>query len=190
MPRIDQKRFYTRSIQKHGTTARGVAWSNAQRQRKRFGALVKMVPNISQATVVDAGCGFGDLWLYMLEKNRLPKHYIGIDALDVMVHEARKRTGQKILRRDILEDPLPDADWYLVSGSFNLLTRFETLLAIRRCLDAANRGIVFNLLLGKEREGAFNHWLPREIEKACRAFGKVTIYEGYLEGDFTVKIEN
>jgi len=106
-----------------------------------------------------------------------------------MVEAARERTGQRILRRDILKDPLPEADWYLLSGSLNLLTRFETVLAVKRCLDAANRGIVFNLLEGRDRSDTYNHWLPREMEKVCRGFGKVRIYRGYLDGDFTVKVE-
>ncbi|BDY12851.1 class I SAM-dependent methyltransferase [Hydrogenimonas cancrithermarum] len=190
MARIDQSLFYIRSIERHGFNARGVAWSDEMRQRRRFTMLLKQIKDIRNRTVVDAGCGFGDLYLHMREKSLLPKRYIGIDMLDVMVEEARKRTGRNILRRNMLKDPLPEADWYLASGSFNLLTRFETLLAIKRCLDAANRGIVFNLLEGKERDGTFNHWLPREIEKACRPFGRVTLYEGYLEGDFTVRIDS
>jgi SAM-dependent methyltransferase len=188
MPRIDQTTFYANAVKKHGTTARGVAWSDEIRQKRRFGALLRAAGDLSRFSIVDAGCGFGDLWCYMQEKKRLPKRYIGIDTLEVMVKEARKRTGQTILRRDLLKGPLPEADWYLASGSFNLLTRFETILAIRRCCDAANIGIVFNLLKGRDKSDTYNYWLPEEIEKIGRNFGKTTIFEGYLDGDFTVKI--
>ncbi|WP_456485345.1 class I SAM-dependent methyltransferase [Hydrogenimonas sp.] len=190
MPRIDQTIFYTNAIKKYGATAKGVAWSDEFRQKRRFGALLRASGDIASCSVVDAGCGFGDLWLYMKEKNSLPKRYIGLDALDAMVKEAAIRTGQTVLKRDILKSPLPEADWYLASGSFNLLTRFETVLAIRRCCDAANIGVVFNLLKGKDRSDTYNYWMPKEIEKVCANFGKVTICEGYLDGDFTVKIEN
>ncbi|WP_201352334.1 class I SAM-dependent methyltransferase [Hydrogenimonas urashimensis] len=189
MPRIDQKLFYTNTVAKHGKNAKGVAWNDEKRQRRRFDALLKQIPDIASCSVVDAGCGFGDLYLYMQQSGRLPKRYIGLDMMEPMVQEAQRRTGQSILRRDLLTDPLPEADWYLVSGSFNLLTRFETLLAVKRCFDAADRGIVFNLLRGSDRSGTYNYWLPKEMEKACRNLGKVRIYEGYLEGDFTVKIK-
>jgi len=188
MARVDQNRFYTNSVKKHGITARGVAWSDERRQKRRFGALLHAVDDLSCSSVADAGCGFGDLWLYMQEKKRLPKRYIGFDALEVMVQEARARTGQTILRRDLLKGPLPEADWYLASGSLNLLTRFETVLAIRRCCDAANIGVVFNLLKGRDRSDTYNYWLPEEMIEVGRNFGKTTIYEGYLDGDFTVKI--
>ncbi|WP_456383719.1 class I SAM-dependent methyltransferase [Hydrogenimonas sp.] len=188
MARIDQKKFYETALRKYGATARGVAWSDERRQYRRFKALLDTVGPIGNATVVDAGCGVGDLWFYMKEANRLPKRYIGIDLLDAMVEEAKRRTGKTILLRNLLEDPLPEADWYLASGSFNLLTRFETILAVKRCLDTANRGIVFNLLEGRDRSDTYNYWLPSEIRRACRSFGKVTIRDGYLDGDFTVRI--
>ncbi|WP_456452492.1 class I SAM-dependent methyltransferase [Hydrogenimonas sp.] len=188
MPRVDQKKFYNATLKKHGESAAGVAWSDEYRQRRRFAALLAQVPGLAASTVVDAGCGLGDLWLYMRAKNLLPTRYIGLDAHEAMVEKARERTGQAILRRDLLKDPLPEADWYLASGTFNLLTRFETILAVKRCLDASSRGIVFNLLKGRDQSDTYNYWLPLEIKKAYRNFGEVTIYEGYLEGDFTVKI--
>ncbi len=190
MARIDQKSFYLKSIQKYGKTARGVAWSDAHRQERRFSVLLGQVDRISEAVIVDAGCGFGDLFLYMKRRGMLPKKYIGIDMIDSMVEEARAKCRAEILKRDMLKDPLPEADWYLASGSFNLLTRFETLLALRRFLEVSRCGVIFNLLKGREREGIFNYWMPEEIQRACRTFGRVTIYEGYLEGDFTVKIES
>ncbi|WP_457598644.1 class I SAM-dependent methyltransferase [Hydrogenimonas sp.] len=190
MARVDQSLFYANALKRYGLSARGVAWSDETRQHRRFGALLKAVGGtLADVGIVDAGCGVGDLWLYMQKRGRLPARYIGIDLLTEMVAHAKERTGQRIERRDILKDPLPEADWYLASGSFNLLTRFETILAIRRCIDASTRGVVFNLLKGRERSGTYNYWLPREIRSACRIFGRVTIYEGYLEGDFTVKIE-
>ena len=188
MPRIDQRKFYDATLKKHGESAAGVAWSDEYRQRRRFGALLAQVPDLAASTVVDAGCGLGDLWLYMRSKNLTPRRYIGLDMHEAMVEKARERTGRAVLRRDLLKGPLPEADWYLASGTFNLLTRFETILAVKRCLDASSRGIVFNLLKGRDRSDTYNYWLPQEIKKACRNFGKVTICEGYLEGDFTVRV--
>ena len=189
MARIDQKKFYRGAVKKYGISAQGVAWSDERRQKRRFGALLRAAGDWGNCKIVDAGCGFGDLWIFMQENGQVPKKYIGIDLLEEMVKTAKARTGQTVLQRDLLSDPLPEADWYLLSGSLNLLTRFETLLAIKRCFDASRKGIVFNLLKGRDKSDTYNYWLPKEIVQACKPLGKVTIYEGYLDGDFTVKIE-
>ncbi|BBG64835.1 hypothetical protein NNO_0133 [Hydrogenimonas sp.] len=76
----------------------------------------------------------------------------------------------------------------MASGSLDLLTRFETILAVKRCLDSSNRGVVFNLLEGCDRGGSFNRWYPSQIKRACESFGGVEIFSGYLDGDFTVRI--
>ncbi len=188
MPRIDHKQFYMQTIKKFGTSAKGVAWSDEFRQKRRFAAILAAIPNLSDASIVDGGCGFGDLWLYMRQKGTVPKSYIGIDMLDFMVEEARERTKKRIFKRNILKDPLPEADWYVVSGALNLLTRFETLLAVKRMMDVSKSGVVFNLLKGEDRSETFNYWMPQEIRKSCANFGRVEIYEGYIDGDFTVKI--
>ncbi len=188
MPRIDHKKFYFKTVKKFGRTAKGVAWSDEFRQKRRFAAILALIPNLSDASIVDAGCGFGDFWLYMKQKGTVPKSYIGLDMLDFMVEEARERTSQKVLKRNIVKDPLPEADWYVVSGALNLLTRFETLFAVKRMMDVSKSGVVFNLLKGEDRSETFNYWMPQEIRKSCANFGRVEIYEGYLKGDFTVKI--
>ena len=188
MPRIDQHLFYLNAYRRHGTGAKGVAWSDENRQRRRFHVLLKTAGSLDGLTVADAGCGYGDLYLFMRERKRLPARYIGLDLLPHHVRIAKARTGQTVLRRDILKDPLPDAHWYLLSGTLNLLTRFETILAVKRCCDASSMGVVFNLLEGKDKSRTYNYWLPQEIKKACESFGKVEIFKGYLDGDFTVKI--
>jgi len=188
MPRIDQRRFYENAYRRHGVTARGVAWRDERRQSRRFDQLLRAIPSLSNVSVVDLGCGFGDLWVHMERTGRIPKRYTGVDLLETMVMIARKRTGCTVLQRDMLKDPLPEADWYIASGTFNLLTRFETIFALKRIFEVAHKGIVFNLLKGRERRGTFNYWLPREIRSICASFGRVQIYTDYLEDDFTVRI--
>lgn len=69
----------------------------------------------------------------------------------------------------------------------NILKRCETFLFIRRCFEASRKGFIFNLLRGEEKEGHFNYFLPEEIEDYVSDFAyDVEMYEGYMEGDFTV----
>ena len=189
MARIDQKSFYQNNYETYGVSAEGVAWHSAQTQKRRLSAIASCLGDIKNDTLVDAGCGFGDFYLYLKETNRLPKAYIGLDLCTPMVKEAKIRTGCKILKCDILKQPIPTADWYVASGSMNLLTHIETRIFIQRCFEKSRKGFVFNLLCGKENAGGFNYWAPHNILKICKALDtKVQIKEGYMEGDFTVAI--
>jgi len=81
------------------------------------------------------------------------------------------------------------ADWYVASGSMNLLTRLETKLFIQRCFEKSRKGFVFNLLCGKEQEGEFSYWSVHDVLELCKPLGaKVKIKEGYMDGDFTVML--
>ncbi len=190
MPRIDQESFYRENIQTYGVTPQGVAWDSARTQRRRFAVLAAQLGDLRDSTLVDAGCGFGDFNLYLKERGNLPKRYIGIDLVPEMVEAARERTGCEILQRDILRQSLPMADWYVASGSMNLLGRTETAIFIRRCYEHARKGFVFNLLEGREREGIFSYWQSREVRELLRPLGaRVEIVDGYLEGDMTVVVK-
>lgn len=187
MARIDQKEFYQDNYDTFGISACGVAWDSEQSQKRRFSAIVSCIGDVKNDTLVDAGCGFGDFYLYLKEKNNLPKTYIGLDLCEPMVKEAQVRTGCKIVQRDILRQTIPVADWYIACGPMNLLTRLETQVFIQRCFEKSRKGFVFNLLEGKEREGTFSYWRTHEMRKICALFSaKVEIKEGYMDGDFTV----
>jgi SAM-dependent methyltransferase len=187
MARINQKEFYQNNYDTHGISAQGVAWDNVQTQKKRFSAIVSCLGDVRQDVLVDAGCGFGDFYLYLKEKEILLKNYIGLDLCEPMVEEAKVRTECKILQKDILHQSIPMADWYVASGSMNLLTKMETRIFIQRCFEKSRKGFIFNLLEGREREGVYSYWNPHDMLVLCRTFtDKVTIKEGYMEGDFTV----
>jgi len=187
MARVNQKEFYQNNYDTHGISAQGVAWDSTQTQKKRFSAILSCMGELKQESVIDAGCGFGDFYLYLKAKENLPKSYVGLDLCEPMVTEAKVRTGCKILQKDILNQTIPMADWYVASGSMNLLTQMETRIFIQRCFEKSRKGFVFNLLEGKEVEGNYSYWKPYDILIFCRTFcQKVEIKEGYMEGDFTV----
>ncbi len=187
MARVNQKEFYQNNYETHGITAQGVAWDSTHTQRRRFSMIASCLGDINQVSMVDAGCGFGDFYLYLKEQDNLPKNYVGLDLCAPMVEEARVRTGCKIEQRNILQQSLPVADWYVASGSINLLTRMETRIFIQRCFAKSKQGFVFNLLEGREREGEFSYWKVHEVLALCYDITtNVQIKEGYLEGDLTV----
>ena len=190
MPRIDNTKFYHAALKKYGVSAEGVNWNSEHSQIKRFEIIYKLLKtDLSKNTVADAGCGFGDFYLYLKEQKEIFS-YIGVDIVLENIEIAKERTNQKILQKDILTDSLPKADFYIASGSMNIMNRFETWLFIRRCFDYSKKGFIFNLLKGREQKGSFNYFLPREIRHFAKNLPcEVTIIEGYLDNDFTVYLK-
>jgi SAM-dependent methyltransferase len=187
MPRVDTDTFYRNALARYGENAEGVHWDSARAQQVRFAALRAFLPaDLSTLTLVDVGCGLGDLFGFLTAAGDLPARYIGVDCVEPMVAIARSRTGCRILHRDVLTDPLPAADYYVCSGAMNTLTPEETELFIRRCFAVARRGFVFNLLKGRARPGAFNHCLPADLQGLADALGvEPSFADDYLPADFT-----
>lgn len=189
MPRIDNEKFYATAIEKHGKSPKGVHWNSAHSQEKRFEVIFSCIDD-KNFSLVDAGCGFGDLYAY-LQKNEIPfTSYTGLDVSPSMVKIARENTGCEIIECDITRDVLPKADYYICSGSMNILTRFATFLFIRNCYESCTKGFVFNLLMGKDDSLVYNHFYPDELQELFAELGaKVLIKKDYLKHDFTVFLQ-
>lgn len=190
MSRIDNHNYYTTAITRHGNSAQGVHWNSQETQYKRFEVLLGMLGDLEASEIVDAGCGFAELYLYMQKKGTLPRSYVGLEIMETMVEEARKRVVCEVRVCDILRDPLPETDYYICSGAMNILTRDETVLFIRRCFAASRQGFVFNLLEGEDESLVYNYCQPKEIEIIAKELGAgFTMKRGYLPRDFTVFLQ-
>jgi len=92
MPKMDSEKFYCNAIKKYAHNSRGLNWSSQAHQSLRFDVIVSLLEDddLSQATLVDVGCGFDDFYTY-LKKNSFPlKKYIGIDSLLAMCDISKK----------------------------------------------------------------------------------------------------
>jgi len=186
MSRIDNEKFYTSAIQKYGKTSQGVHWNSVHSQEKRFEVLLSCIQD-ENFSIVDAGCGFGDLYSYLQRHEVTFTSYTGLDLSPRMVEIAYETTGCKIVECNICTDILPQGDYYICSGAMNILSRFDTYLFIRNCYLASKKGFVFNLLMGDDDSAVYNHFYPNELQNLFDELGaKVLIKKGYLRHDFTV----
>lgn len=189
MPRINNEQFYATSIQKHGKSAQGVCWLSNAHQQIRFDAILSLLPSkLDSFIVADAGCGFGDFYLYLEANSLLPQEYLGIDSLEIMCNMATKNINQKIIQADIIKETIPSADYYVCSGALNLLTSFETHLFIRNCFLASKHAFIFNTLHGDKHSDTYNYISTCQIEKIANdlAVKEVVLEHGYLDNDITV----
>ena len=189
MSRIDNEKFYTAAIKKHGEGSRGVHWNSQESQEKRFKVLLSFIKD-ENFSLVDAGCGFGDLYFYMKKKELECSSYTGLDLSPSMVKIAKEKTLCEVFEKDICRDVLPQADYYFCSGAMNILSRFDTFMFIRNCYESSKKGFVFNLLMGEDDSLVYNHFYPHELKELFKELGaKVSIKKGYLPYDFSVFLE-
>ena len=189
MPKINNEKFYTSAIELYGITPKGVNWASKKNQEIRFDKILEILPDdLGCFEVVDAGCGFGDFYNYMVEKNKIPKKYMGIDTLSEMYTIASANTPCEIILADICKDELPHANYYVCSGAMNTLTTFETHQFIRNCFMACGNGFVFNILHGDKKSETYNYISTCQLEKIAKDLDvkEVVFRDGYLENDITV----
>lgn len=189
MPRVDSDLLYKNAITEHGITPQGLCWLSAMHQQIRFSTILSLLPeDLSDARVVDAGCGFGDFYSYLCNNGIKVKEYIGIDTLEEMCIIAKKRTKQTIIHANIIKAELPTADYYICSGALNILTPFETLQFIKNCYKASKKGFIFNALYGEKESNIYNYLSSESIKKIAKELHVKSVkYENeYLENDVTV----
>ena len=180
--------FYKRVIKKYGISARGVHWNSEESQYLRFEILSQFIENdMKNSSVVDAGCGFGEYYNYLFDNDLKPKDYIGIDCEEEMINMASKRfVNTKFVLKNILEDKLPLADYYICSGAMNILEEKEVLTFIKRAYKASTKGFIFNFLKDDPLSS-----VPLNIVLAfCKSIcAQIKIKDDYLENDISIYLK-
>lgn len=122
-------------------------WS-AEGQRFRFLKLLE-VGNLSGASVLDVGCGLGDLYPVLAERFG-SINYSGIDIVPEIIAEAGKRNREgRFYCQNLIEEPL-DAkfDYVLMSGIFNNPEIPDTTVFLKKMVSAAfqyaGKALAFN----------------------------------------------
>ena len=189
MSRINSKQFYKNALKKHGITPKGVCWLDGARQQLRFDVIHSFLPhNLLSYSLVDAGCGFGDFYHFLEKSGNLPQKYIGIDAVDEMCHITQQQTQQSVLHADILKEELPVADYYVCSGAMNILTKFETIIFIRKCYKASRKGFIFNVLYGNNESDIYNYLNKKSLHNIAKELEvkELRLRDDYIENDITM----
>jgi ubiquinone/menaquinone biosynthesis C-methylase UbiE len=177
--------FYRRVIKKYGISARGVHWNCQESQYIRFEILTKFIKDdMKDSVIVDAGCGFGEYYNYLYDNHLKPEKYIGIDCEEEMINAASKRfLNTKFVLKNILEDKLPAADYYICSGAMNTLDEKEVLSFIKRSYKTSKKGFIFNFL----KEDLLSNVSMNTVLTFCKTIcSNINIKDNYLENDISI----
>jgi SAM-dependent methyltransferase len=174
-------------------SVQALGWKEESGQQKRFAALCE-IGELSGKSVLDVGCGYGDLKTY-LDRSYHGFDYVGIDHIAEFVLEARRRHGQRpgcyFCVADATTEELPMVDFVFASGllSYRCEQADYYRFMIGKLCASARCGLAFNmldadrfsdhpLLTGHDRDAVLG-W--------CRELGnEVQVVDGYLDDDFTV----
>jgi SAM-dependent methyltransferase len=191
--------YFAEKLAAYGPTPRGVDWSSEEAQNLRFREMAPLLPGSGR--VIDYGSGYGAMASYLRE-NGLDIEYWGYDVCEPMVAAARERfAGDPTIHFTSRHDELPQADWCMASGIFNLrleVAHHEWHDYILRTVDdmaaLATTGIAFNALTSysdpeKQRDD-LHYSDPRALFDHCmRTISRrVAVLHDYGHFDFTIVV--
>lgn len=189
---------YQKQFKKHGVSHRALKWKNKDTAKLRHQLLVEHIEGNKNKTVLDFGCGFGDL-INTLEEGDVEFEYTGVDMVPEFITEAKKlHPKHKFLNIDYLEKPLDKKfDVVICSGALN--SNFPDSInfrkkAIRLLFNNANEIFAFNMAGAypqpKNKESNAVYYVDSiEIYKYCLTLTKKAILDNsYLPSDFTITL--
>lgn len=113
--------YHNELLKKHSETYKISGWGSYDSQRERFKAIIGTA-KFSGGTVVDYGCGSGDLYAFLNEEGYQFK-YIGLDCNPQMIDIARERHGDHFAVIQIDEVKFDEVDYVFASGIFQFLDK-------------------------------------------------------------------
>jgi len=170
-----------------------LGWRSPESQLLRFEVL-SSIGNIEDKTILDVGCGYGDL-KFFLDKKYNNFRYIGIDLVfefikkAAFIYKADKNTT--FYHGDFTDLNISAPDYTLASGVMGYKTTARNYYneLIKKMFEETKIAVGFNMLL----KGVFpEHPLLKahnidEIEKFCKSITQNYIIKNdYLEDDFTI----
>lgn len=141
---------YSRSLLLHGPSRpEAVFWSSSG-QAARFEAISSLIPCTEGISLLDYGCGLGDLLSHLLNKG-YDLIYRGTDINPQMIEAAQiKHPGAEFRVFDIEEDaPAETSDITVLCGVFNYMTQGVNesfMKTLRLLLDQTRMRLIFTAL--------------------------------------------
>jgi SAM-dependent methyltransferase len=110
---------YTKRFNEFGYSPETLGWGKNSKQTVRFSVLAENALKDKNCSVLDIGCGFADLYLY-LKSNGWSGSYTGTDLVPVLLEKAKELYPEiELLQVDIASEDLIKADFVIASGIFN-----------------------------------------------------------------------
>src|SRR5215471_17570934 len=109
--------LYSERVAELGYDVRSLGWKSREEQTLRFQVLAD-IADLTNSTVCDMGCGFGDLLPYLTDRFGTVQYH-GVDICrDLLEIATRRRPDIRFSLADILSPDFSEhAHWHLLSGA-------------------------------------------------------------------------
>lgn len=181
-----------------------IGYGSREEQMAVYSAVLPMGYIPQTDTILDVGCGVGDLFAYLQEIRMVqdPK-YTGIDYNANMINLAKIKFPEienNFSNTDLFDlTPNQKFDWIVAMSAFNIKMHDDmvaySLSAIDKMLEHANKGIGINFISEEvddtDPEGDFIKYEPADIMRAVvekYPNHMVIFMNNYIEGDFSIHI--
>lgn len=187
--------FYSKRYEEYGYSPKSLGWDKGK-QNVRFDILTSQY-DFQGKSLLDIGCGFGDLSMY-LDRKYTSYKYFGIDLLKDFIREARERNSQDYKRfenADILDfTPRQNYDFAVASGTFNLslqdIDNYEYLnLVFEKTFAICNDGLAFDFLSDKvdyQLNDSFHYAPEKVLELAYKYSRNIVLRNDYMPFEFAI----
>jgi ubiquinone/menaquinone biosynthesis C-methylase UbiE len=197
--KIDIKKaaaLYNNRYDLFGNSIKTVGWGTSEDQILRFEMLFRGI-NPKGRTILDVGCGLGDLIDYLDKVTDGDFNYIGVDIAEKLISSAKEkysRPNVKFYVGDVSLDLLNLVDISVLSGALSFKTTgieeyaYDTM---KRMFELSKEAGCLNFLskyVDFETEKN-QHYSPETIFSKAKEFSKkVVIYHDYPLYEFTIQL--
>ncbi len=188
--------LYNERYDKFGRDIRTVGWSNDRDQTLRFDVLFRGLDPRGK-TILDVGCGLGDLVPYLNRRTDGDFTYIGIDVASRLIGDARAVHGHpncSFYTGDIFSVELPQVDYSILSGALSLKQDGIEAYArdtLTQMVKLSRQAVALNFLTSYvDFEAVHNqHYHPETVFTWAKALAKrVNVIHDYPLYEFTIQI--
>jgi SAM-dependent methyltransferase len=186
---------YLERFRKNRGGIKSLKWNSYSSAALRYVNLLRDI-DFHNKSILDVGCGFGDIIPYLFSMNSCSFSYTGIDMMSVFVEEAKRRYPEfKFLNGDYFLKPLEKKfDIIICCGALN--SNFRNAIdyrkkAIKTMFEKCNIALTFNMAGGinisNQKSSKIYYVNSRTILDFCLALSKKIIFkQHYHSKDFTI----
>lgn len=191
--------LYSSRYEEHGEDVTTVGWSNSPDQLLRFKELLRGI-DINNKTILDIGCGLGDIIPYLDTLSDNSYRYIGIDITESLVAHAQNKYADreyfKFISGEFLShSPHIECDISILSGCLNFNMNgcnVEYTKSVMGKMFAASKEVaalnMFSSYVDYTEERHF-HYSPEEMFSHAKSLTRhVNLNHAYPLWEFTLQL--